>query len=111
MPPPGNEYAAEQLKNAGNKCFKNGDYEEAEGLYSQAIQKNSNNPLLFTNRANARLKLEKWESVIDDCIRSIELLKDNMKAFFYLGMRASYLHEAYTWCICSGLSVGVNRTS
>ncbi|KAH8710004.1 U-box domain-containing protein [Phaeosphaeriaceae sp. PMI808] len=84
MPPPGNEYAAEQLKNSGNKCFKNGDYEEAEGLYSQAIQKNSNNPLLFTNRANARLKLEKWEGVIDDCIRSIELLKDNMKAFFYL---------------------------
>jgi tetratricopeptide (TPR) repeat protein len=91
MPPPGNEYAAEQLKNAGNKCFKNGDYEEAEGLYSQAIQKNSNNPLLFTNRANARLKLEKWEGVIDDCLRSIELLKDNMKAFFYLGMRLSCL--------------------
>ncbi|CAN9218477.1 unnamed protein product [Alternaria alternata] len=84
MPPPGNEYAAEQLKNSGNKCFKNGDYEEAEALYSQAIQKNSANPLLFTNRANARLKLEKWEGVIDDCIRSIELLKDNMKAFFYL---------------------------
>jgi tetratricopeptide (TPR) repeat protein len=87
MPPPGNEYAAEQLKNAGNKCFKNGDYDEAEGLYSQAIQKNSSNPLLFTNRANARLKLEKWEGVIDDCIRSIELLKENMKAFFYLGTR------------------------
>jgi tetratricopeptide (TPR) repeat protein len=89
MPPPGNEYAAEQLKNSGNKCFKNGDYEAAEGLYSQAIQKNSANPLLFTNRANARLKLEKWEGVIDDCIRSIELLKDNMKAFFYLGMLPS----------------------
>lgn len=92
MPPLGNEYAAEQLKNAGNKCFKNADYDEAERLYSQAIQKNSNNPLLFTNRANARLKLEKWEAVIDDCIRSIELLKDNMKAFFYLG--ASYMVTA-----------------
>jgi tetratricopeptide (TPR) repeat protein len=86
MPPPGNEYAAEQLKIAGNKCFKEGDYEGSEGLYSQAIQKNSANPLLFTNRANARLKLEKWEGVIDDCLRSIELMKDNMKAFFYLGM-------------------------
>ncbi|KAH9869003.1 hypothetical protein J1614_008080 [Plenodomus biglobosus] len=84
MPPAGNEYAAEQLKNIGNKHFKNGDYEQAEASYSQAIQKNSNNPLLFTNRANARLKLEKWEGVIDDSIRSIELLKDNMKAFFYL---------------------------
>ncbi|KAF2125007.1 FMN-linked oxidoreductase [Dothidotthia symphoricarpi CBS 119687] len=81
---PGNEYAAEQLKTQGNQCFKNADYDGAEAYYSQAIQKNSSNPLLFTNRANARLKLEKWEGVIDDCIRSIELLKDNMKAFFYL---------------------------
>lgn len=89
MPPAGNEYAAEQLKTSGNKCFKNGDYEGAEGLYSQAIQKNAANPLLFTNRANARLKLEKWDGVIDDCIRSIELLKENMKAFFYLGMPTS----------------------
>lgn len=86
MPPVGNEYAAEQLKNQGNKHFKEGEYEQAEALYGQAIQKNSKNPLLFTNRANARLKLEKWEAVIDDCIRSIELMKDNMKAFFYLGM-------------------------
>jgi tetratricopeptide (TPR) repeat protein len=85
MPPAGNEYAAEQLKAQGNKQFKDGDYEAAETLYSQAIQKNSGNPLLFTNRANARLKLEKWEGVIDDCLRSVELLKDNMKAFFYLG--------------------------
>ncbi|KAI8931311.1 hypothetical protein NX059_011653 [Plenodomus lindquistii] len=84
MPPAGNEYAAEQLKNVGNKHFKNGDYEQAETSYSQAIQKNSANPLLFTNRANARLKLEKWEGVIDDCLRSIQLLEANMKAYFYL---------------------------
>jgi len=87
MPPPGNEYAAEQLKNQGNAHFKNGDYEAAETLYSQAIQKNSKNPLLFTNRANARLKLEKWEGVINDCLASIELMNENMKAYFYLGKR------------------------
>ena len=84
MPPAGNEYAAEQLKTQGNKHFKEGEYEQAESLYGQAIQKNSKNPLLFTNRANARLKLEKWEGAIDDCLRSVELRKDNMKAFFYL---------------------------
>lgn len=94
--PPGNEYQAEQLKNQGNKHFKDGDYDSAETLYSQAIQKNSKNPLLFTNRANARLKLEKWEGVIDDCIRSIELLKENMKAFFYLG---KYAAGAFLACI------------
>jgi STIP1 family protein 1 len=82
--PPGNEYAAEQLKNQGNTHFKNAEYDSAETCYSQAITKNSKNPLLFTNRANARLKLEKWEGVIDDCLRSVELMKENMKAYFYL---------------------------
>jgi tetratricopeptide (TPR) repeat protein len=84
--PAGNDYQAEQLKTAGNARFKEGDYEGAETFYSQAIQKNSHNPLLFTNRANARLKLERWEGVIDDCLKSIEILKENMKAFFYLGI-------------------------
>lgn len=84
--PTGNEHAAEQLKNQGNLHFKEGEYAQAETLYSQAIQKNSRNPLLFTNRANARLKQEKWEGVIDDCCKSIEMLRENMKAFFYLGM-------------------------
>lgn len=84
MPPAGNEYAAEQLKQQGNTCFKNGDYEGAEGYYSQAIQKNPSNPLFFTNRAQARNKLEKWEGVMDDCIRSIEQLPENMKAFHLL---------------------------
>ncbi|KAF2264071.1 U-box-domain-containing protein [Lojkania enalia] len=91
--PPGNEYAAEQLKNQGNVHFKNGEYEQAEALYSQAIQKNSKNPLLFTNRANARLKLEKWDGVIDDCLRSIELMKDNMKAYFYLAQAQLSVHH------------------
>ena len=80
-------YAAEQLKQEGNRHFKNGDYPEAAALYGQAIQKNSSNPLLYTNRANARLKLHQWQDVIDDCLRSIELLHDNMKAYFYLGKR------------------------
>ncbi|KAF2403410.1 U-box-domain-containing protein [Trichodelitschia bisporula] len=77
-------YAAEQLKEKGNAHFKAGEYEEAVALYSQAIQKHSTNPLLYTNRANARLKLGLWEEVIDDCLHSIELLQDNMKAYYFL---------------------------
>ena len=84
--PPGNEYAAEQLKDKGNAHFRKGEFEDAEACYSQAIMKNSKNPLLYTNRANARLKLSRWQDVIDDCLRSIELMKENMKAYFYLGM-------------------------
>jgi STIP1 homology and U-box containing protein 1 len=79
-------HAAEQLKEKGNLHFKNGEYESAVTLYSQAIQKNPENPVLWTNRANARLKLKMWHEAMDDCLRSIELNKDHMKGFYFLGM-------------------------
>jgi len=77
-------YQAEQLKEKGNVHFKRGEFEDAASLYSQAITKNPYNPLLYTNRANARLKLRQWDEVISDCLHSIELLNDNMKGFYFL---------------------------
>ncbi|KAF2455079.1 hypothetical protein BDY21DRAFT_351112 [Lineolata rhizophorae] len=77
-------HLAEELKEKGNAHFRRGEYESAVTLYGAAITKNPRNPLLYTNRANARLKLEAWDEVIDDCLKSIELMRDNMKAFFYL---------------------------
>lgn len=51
-------YLADKLKEQGNATFRDGDFVKAEELYTQAIQKYSQNPLIFTNRANARLKLQ-----------------------------------------------------
>lgn len=76
---------AERLKEEGNAHYKNREYVKAIRLYSMAIQQNANNPLLYTNRANARIRLRLWQEVIDDCLRSIELMRDNMKAFYFLG--------------------------
>jgi len=76
---------AEALKERGNSHFKKGEFDLAVNLYSHAIQQNASNPLLYTNRANARLKLKLWEEVIDDCLRSLDLLRENMKAFYFLG--------------------------
>jgi STIP1 family protein 1 len=95
----GNEYVAEQLKQKGNDFYKKQDYENAEACYSQAIQKNSKSPLLFTNRANARMKLERWEDVINDCLHSIELMRENMKAYFILAqaqLAINHPNEAHT---------------
>lgn len=82
-------HIAEQLKQRGNVHFKDGEYEDAATLYSQAIQQSSSNYLLYTNRANARLKLGLWQAVIDDCLRSIDLQRDNMKAYYFLGMSSA----------------------
>lgn len=78
---------ADVLKTRGNTAFKNGDFVEAEELYTQAVQKFSGNPLLFTNRANARLKLQRWEGAVNDCLKSIEVSGkgQNHKAYYFLG--------------------------
>lgn len=60
-------HQAETLKAKGNVAFRDGNYLEAEDLYTQAIQKFSRNPLIFTNRANVRLRLQQW--YVDASIR------------------------------------------
>lgn len=79
-------YQADQLKGQGNDAFRNGDYQDAENFYSQAVSLYSRNPLIFTNRANARLKLQKWEGAVNDCLKSIEITGQghNHKAYYFL---------------------------
>ncbi|PKY01481.1 U-box domain protein [Aspergillus campestris IBT 28561] len=62
-----------ELKDKGNRLFKEGDYSGAEDLYSQAIQKNPREPTFFTNRALTRIRLEKWADVEHDARAAIEL--------------------------------------
>ena len=85
-----NTYPALKLKDEGNVYFKKGEYEKAESYYSQALQKDATLAQIWTNRANARLKLENWHGALDDCLKSIELKpKDNLKGFYFLGTVAS----------------------
>ena len=80
-------HLADQFKEKGNNAFRNGNFLEAEEFYTQAVQKYSRNPLIFTNRANARLKLQRWEEALNDCMKSIEITGDgqNHKAWYFLG--------------------------
>ncbi|KAA6414566.1 MAG: hypothetical protein FRX48_01315 [Lasallia pustulata] len=99
------------LKEEGNKRFQAGDYKEAESLYTQAIQKDPNNPHLFTNRAFTRLKLASYDPCITDCLTSISLSPDNMKAYHHLAAAQLALHHpnealssaltAYDLCLAS----------
>ncbi|ROT42938.1 E3 ubiquitin-protein ligase [Sodiomyces alkalinus F11] len=78
------EAKALQLKAEGNRCFQQGDYVGAEGFYSKAIIANPKNAIFYTNRANARLKLQLWDAAISDCHEALALAEKNMKAEFYL---------------------------
>lgn len=87
-------YLADQLKEKGNSAFRNGDFAAAEEFYTQAIQKYSRNQLIFTNRANVRLKLQQWEGAVNDCLKSVEITGaggQNHKAYYFLGKVEHFL--------------------
>ncbi|KAI9892237.1 MAG: hypothetical protein M1814_001696 [Vezdaea aestivalis] len=77
--------------------------------YGQAIQYDAKNPLIYTNRAFARLKLEKWTQAETDCQSAIQYDAESMKAYFYMAQAQVELREfgealasatkAYRFCL------------
>lgn len=51
------EARADKFKEQGNAAFKAGDYNAAVAAYGAAIQMTSRNPVLYSNRAMASLKV------------------------------------------------------
>lgn len=63
---------ANKLKEQGNARLKKGLYRTAEKDYTDALDLKKDLLPLYTNRALARNKLEKWAGAIDDCTRVLE---------------------------------------
>ncbi|RCI10487.1 hypothetical protein L249_4459 [Ophiocordyceps polyrhachis-furcata BCC 54312] len=101
-----------QLKEDGNRRFQAGDFTGADSFYSKAILADPKSPLLFSNRAMARVKLGLWESVIDDCNACLALAPSSFKAYYYLAQAQSALADhdaaldsarrAHDLCVASG---------
>jgi lipoprotein NlpI len=59
-------------KERGNKRLKMGLYKTAEKDYTDGLELRKDMLPLYSNRALARNKLEKWQGAIDDCTRILE---------------------------------------
>ncbi|XP_039971763.1 mitochondrial import receptor subunit TOM34 [Xiphias gladius] len=87
-----------ELKQAGNECFKTGQYGEATNLYSQAIKEleksSKKNPedlgILYSNRAASYLKDGNCGECVKDCNMSLELYPFNVKSL----LRRAAAYEA-----------------
>lgn len=87
-----------ELKQAGNECFKTGQYGEATSVYSQAIKEleksSKKNPedlgILYSNRAAAYLKDGNCGECVKDCNKSLELFPFNVKSL----LRRAAAYEA-----------------
>lgn len=70
---------AENFKQEGNTALKSNNFQQALDLYNKAIEIDTNNPIYFSNRAAAHMRLSDFESAIDDCEKAISLDESFMR--------------------------------
>ncbi|ELQ76383.1 TPR repeat-containing protein [Trachipleistophora hominis] len=76
---------AESLRKEGTELFKKGDYEGALNKYTEAIEKDPQNKVLYSNRSACYAKLNKNEEGIVDAEKAVELDPNYAKAYSRLG--------------------------
>uniref|UniRef100_A0A7S1NNI6 J domain-containing protein n=1 Tax=Eutreptiella gymnastica TaxID=73025 RepID=A0A7S1NNI6_9EUGL len=75
------EEDANDLKNQGNECYGRGDYWGALEFYTRSINKDPENPKVYGNRAAAYMMLGRYDDVIADCKKAIEIDASFGKAY------------------------------
>lgn len=88
-----------ELKEAANKSYGSGSFDQAKGLYTEAIElarkfpkdsltdsRNRELALLYSNRSQCNLRLQRYRDCIQDATFSVELFSDNAKAYYRRGV-------------------------
>lgn len=73
--------SAEELKAKGNAAFTKGDYTEAVKLFSEAINLDPKNHILYSNRSGAYAGLKKYKEALDDADKTISIKSDWAKGY------------------------------
>lgn len=76
---------ADELKQQANKLFKEKHYAGAVHLYTQAIELQPQNAVLFANRAFAHIKIEEYGSAVTDASKAIEADPSYAKGYYRRG--------------------------
>ncbi|XP_023371825.1 tetratricopeptide repeat protein 12 [Otolemur garnettii] len=80
-----NKVLADALKEKGNEEFVKGDYEAAIRCYTEGLEKLKDMKVLYTNRAQAYMKLEDYEKALADCEWALKCDEKCTKAYFHMG--------------------------
>ncbi|KAM9079776.1 tetratricopeptide repeat protein 12 isoform 5-T5 [Megaptera novaeangliae] len=73
------------LKEKGNEAFVKGDYETAILCYSEGLEKLKDMKVLYTNRAQAYIKLGDYRKALVDCEWALKCDEKCTKAYFHMG--------------------------
>ncbi|XP_072809839.1 tetratricopeptide repeat protein 12 isoform X2 [Vicugna pacos] len=80
-----NKVLADALKEKGNEAFVRGDYETAILRYSEGLEKLKDMKVLYTNRAQAYIKLGDYQKALVDCDWALKCDEKCTKAYFHMG--------------------------
>ncbi|XP_071094218.1 tetratricopeptide repeat protein 28-like [Haliotis cracherodii] len=90
---PNNQALFLQKIRESNEAVNNGDYHRAIQLYSEAIQLDSNNHILYTNRSAAFLKVNQYQRSLEDAQKARSLNSKWSKAYLREGVALKYLGQ------------------
>ena len=85
--------SSEYHKIEGNKHFEADEYFKAVSCYTNAIAKDSSNPVYLSNRALCYLKLDSFEDALQDAEAAVELDPNTHKYLYRLAMAWSGLGD------------------
>jgi len=84
---------AKELKDDGNECFKKQDYEKAIDYYSQAIQLEPNDHVLYSNRSGCYINTNKPHLALQDANKCISLNPSWWKGYHKKGLAEFALNK------------------
>ncbi|XP_057695772.1 tetratricopeptide repeat protein 12 isoform X1 [Corythoichthys intestinalis] len=87
------EQKATVFKDRGNQAYAQGDYETAVKYYSDGLAELRDMQQLYTNRAQAYIKLERYEEAISDCKWALKCNENCIKAYLHMGKAYHGLKE------------------
>ena len=84
---------ANEYKELGNEAFRQGQYGKAVEIYTSALMVKDDNPILYTNRAQALLEVGRYLDASHDCRKAIRLKPDLIKGYIHLSKALKELGE------------------
>ncbi|KAI8812832.1 hypothetical protein BJ742DRAFT_791957 [Cladochytrium replicatum] len=73
--------AGEDLKALGNKAFSSGAYKTAIDYFTQAIEQDSTNHVLYSNRSAAYTSLKDYSKALEDAEKTVSIKPDWSKGY------------------------------
>lgn len=75
------EKAAKEKKDLGNELYKKKEFEKALEAYDEAIAIDPTNMTFLSNKAAVYFTLKKYDECIEECLKAIEVGKENKAPF------------------------------